>query len=42
MATFAELSADNPNLRQQYDEWREARTHKTVKTRPITKPSAST
>jgi hypothetical protein len=25
MATFNELMADNPNLRQQYDEWREAR-----------------
>jgi hypothetical protein len=26
MPTFAELQADNPNLRQQYDEWRAART----------------
>src|SRR5919206_206223 len=26
MATFQELSADNPNLRQQYDEWRELRS----------------
>jgi hypothetical protein len=26
MATFADLSADNPNLRQQYDEWRDARS----------------
>jgi hypothetical protein len=22
MATFADLAADNPNIRQQYDEWR--------------------
>jgi hypothetical protein len=26
MATFADLSADNPNLRQQYDEWRDVRS----------------
>ena len=26
MATFADLSAANPNLRQQYDEWRELRS----------------
>ena len=26
MATFQELSADNPNLRQQYDEWRQLRS----------------
>ena len=26
MATFADLSADNPNLRQQYDEWRDQRS----------------
>jgi len=25
MPTFAELQADNPNLRQQYDDWRAAR-----------------
>ena len=25
MATFADLAADNPNVRTQYDEWREAR-----------------
>jgi hypothetical protein len=25
MATFQDLSADNPNLRQQYDEWRQLR-----------------
>ena len=25
MPTFAELSADNPEIRAQYDEWREAR-----------------
>ena len=25
MPTFADLATDNPNLRQQYDEWREAR-----------------
>ncbi len=25
MARFADLSADNPNLRQQYDEWRDQR-----------------
>lgn len=25
MATFEELSAENPGLRQQYDEWREQR-----------------
>jgi hypothetical protein len=24
-ATFSDLSDDNPNLRSQYDEWREAR-----------------
>ena len=23
MVTFQELSADNPSLRQQYDEWRQ-------------------
>jgi len=26
MATFQELAADNPNIRQQYDEWREQRS----------------
>ena len=26
MATFNDLMADNPNLRQQYDEWRELRS----------------
>ena len=26
MASFSDLSADNPNLRQQYDEWREQRS----------------
>jgi hypothetical protein len=26
MATFADLASDNPNIRQQYDEWREQRT----------------
>jgi hypothetical protein len=26
MATFADLSAENPNIRQQYDEWRELRS----------------
>ncbi len=26
MATFADLTGENPDLRQQYDEWREART----------------
>jgi len=26
MATFADMAADNPNLRAQYDEWREARS----------------
>jgi hypothetical protein len=25
MATFDEMAADNPNIRSQYDEWREAR-----------------
>ena len=25
MATFADLAADNPNIRAQYDEWRNAR-----------------
>ena len=25
MPIFADLAADNPNIRQQYDEWREAR-----------------
>ena len=25
MATFQDLNADNPNLRQQYDEWRQLR-----------------
>lgn len=25
MATFTDMAADNPNIRQQYDEWREAR-----------------
>jgi hypothetical protein len=25
MATFADLEAENPNIRAQYDEWREAR-----------------
>jgi hypothetical protein len=25
VATFAELASDNPNIRTQYDEWREAR-----------------
>ena len=26
MATFADLSAANPNIRQQYDEWRQLRS----------------
>jgi len=26
MATFSELTADNPNIRQQYDEWRDQRS----------------
>ena len=26
MSTFAELEADNPNIRSQYDEWRNARS----------------
>ncbi len=26
MATFADLSAANPNLRQQYDDWRQLRS----------------
>ena len=26
MATFAELSSSNPNIRQQYDQWRELRS----------------
>jgi len=26
MSTFQDLSADNPNIRQQYDEWRDQRT----------------
>lgn len=25
MSTFDELAQENPNIRQQYDEWREAR-----------------
>jgi hypothetical protein len=25
MATFQDLAAENPNIRQQYDEWREQR-----------------
>jgi len=28
MATFEELSADNPNIREQYDEWRDLRTQR--------------
>ena len=28
MATFEELTADNPNLRGQYDEWRDLRSQK--------------
>ena len=26
MTTFQDLAADNPNIRQQYDEWREQRS----------------
>jgi hypothetical protein len=26
LATFQDLAADNPNIRDQYDEWRAART----------------
>lgn len=26
MASFADLAAENPNLRQQYDEWRQLRS----------------
>ena len=26
MSTFAELEAENPNIRSQYDEWRNARS----------------
>ena len=26
MATFAELSSENPDIRSQYDEWRQARS----------------
>ena len=28
MATFEDLAADNPNIRQQYDEWRDLRTQR--------------
>jgi len=28
VSTFQDLMADNPNLRQQYDEWRDLRTQK--------------
>ena len=41
MATFAELSADNPNIRAQYDEWAPLRAQ-TAKTPPTTRPSDST
>ena len=27
MATFEELAADNPNIRDQYDEWRNVRSN---------------
>ena len=26
MSTFSELEAENPNIRSQYDEWRDARS----------------
>lgn len=26
MATFQDMTADNPNIRSQYDEWRDLRT----------------
>jgi hypothetical protein len=28
MATFADMAQDNPNIRQQYDEWRDQRTQR--------------
>ena len=28
MPTFADMSSDNPNIRQQYDEWRDQRSQK--------------
>jgi hypothetical protein len=28
MATFQDLAAENPNIRQQYDEWREQRSQR--------------
>ena len=28
MPTFEDLSADNPNIRQQYDDWREQRSQR--------------
>ncbi len=28
MATFEALAADNPNIRQQYDEWRDLRSQR--------------
>jgi hypothetical protein len=28
MATFQDLAAENPNIRQQYDEWRDLRTQR--------------
>jgi hypothetical protein len=28
MATFQDLAAENPNIRQQYDEWRELRSQR--------------
>jgi hypothetical protein len=38
MATFQDLAADNPNIRQQYDERREQRSQN-GEIRPITRPS---
>jgi hypothetical protein len=28
MATFQDLAAENPNIRQQYDEWRDLRSQR--------------
>jgi hypothetical protein len=28
VATFQDLAADNPNIREQYDEWRDLRTQR--------------
>ncbi len=41
MPSFEDLAADNPNIREQYDEWRRLRSQN-ARTRQTTRRSGST